>query len=585
MFLDRTFAHRLLRQCLAVLCLALCGAPAAAAPLVVDGTPSLAAWPAVMLLAEPAAGPPLALQQVLARAPSFEPPAGTPGNLGRVPHAVWLRIPLQVPGTDSVRRVLEIDYPSLNRIDVYLLHGGRLLATHHLGNQLPYAERPMPARTHAAPLTLPAGASELLLRVQTQSTAVLPITLRTPENFAAHESEAQLMQGLQTGLALAMLLYSLAHWVSLRERVFLHYALMLGGNAVFFLAYFGIGAQYLWPNSTQLSQHIAPLAVLLAVFGSTGFISTSLAVREVSRATAWLLRAIGVAALLGLGMSLLGLIDYRAAQSLATVLGLLSTGAMLPVMAVRAWRGERVAAYMAVGWAFYALGAVTIAALLRGYLEPTFLAQHLYPVASMIEMATWMAVLGIRVQVIHRNADRARVESETLRALAQSDPLTGLPNRRGLQERLGAALQQCTPQQVLAVFMLDLDGFKSVNDRYGHDVGDALLVAVGQRLQAQLRSSDVVARQGGDEFVVLACGLANEAAAQAVGQTLLGAFNAPFDVAGQRCEVGATIGYALAPRDSRDADELIKRADAAMYAGKQAGRRRVQCITPALARA
>ena len=135
--------------------------------------------------------------------------------------------------------------------------------------------------------------------------------------------------------------------------------------------------------------------------------------------------------------------------------------------------------------------------------------------------------------------------------------------------------------ETIAIYMLDLDGFKPVNDRYGHDVGDALLIAVGHRLQAELRSSDVVARMGGDEFVVLACGLADEAAAHTVGHKLLAAFNQPFDAAGHRCDVGITIGYALAPQDSLSGADLLKRADAAMYAGKQAGRRRVLRSTAA----
>ena len=126
------------------------------------------------------------------------------------------------------------------------------------------------------------------------------------------------------------------------------------------------------------------------------------------------------------------------------------------------------------------------------------------------------------------------------------------------------------------MYLLDLDGFKPINDRWGHDIGDALLVAVGQRLKSHLRGGDVVARLGGDEFVVLAGNLSDEASALALGQKLLTTFDAPFDAAGQSCEVGLTIGYALAPQDGISADELIKRADAAMYAGKQAGRRCVQ---------
>jgi diguanylate cyclase (GGDEF)-like protein len=152
-------------------------------------------------------------------------------------------------------------------------------------------------------------------------------------------------------------------------------------------------------------------------------------------------------------------------------------------------------------------------------------------------MSAWMAVLSLRVQALHRNADRARMETETLRTLAQTDALTGLPNRRGLQLHLTAMLPQARPQQLLALYLLDLDGFKPVNDRYGHDVGDALLVAVGQRLQAQLRASDVVARLGGDEFVVLAAGLPDQCSAHALGQKMLNAFDEPFSIEGMKVHI------------------------------------------------
>ena len=260
---------------------------------------------------------------------------------------------------------------------------------------------------------------------------------------------------------------------------------------------------------------------------------------------------------------------------LAIVVGLLVTLVALPVAAIRTWRGEQVAAYMLSGWAFYILGAVTTALLVRGHVGPTLFTQYAYPVSTLVAMAAWMAVLSLRVQGIHRNADRARVESEALRNLAHTDALTGLINRRGLQERLAGALRHSSPHSLLAVYLLDLDGFKPVNDRYGHDVGDALLVAVGQRLGAQLRDADVVARLGGDEFVVLAAGLPDEAAARALGQKMVAAFDDPFDAGGQRCSIGLTIGYALAPLDGVGAEDLLKRADAAMYAGKQAGRHRL----------
>jgi diguanylate cyclase (GGDEF)-like protein len=106
-------------------------------------------------------------------------------------------------------------------------------------------------------------------------------------------------------------------------------------------------------------------------------------------------------------------------------------------------------------------------------------------------------------------------------------------------------------------------------------VGDALLRAVAQRLRASVRAADGVARFGGDEFVIMAEGLPDETQARDLGGKLLEAFRTPFSVAGTTCSVRATIGYAIAPADGSDATTLLKSADAAMYAGKQAGKNRV----------
>ena len=566
-------------QVLALLLFLIAGASAAQADpnaLKLDSRSAVPVWPGVTLLADPDSSLTLDQARAAAAAGRFTVHEGTPSNLGRSASTVWLRFAVDVPGDEPVHRVLEIDYPSLNRIDLHVLKDGALLESMVLGNELRLSERLTPTRTHAAPLYLQPGRHEVLLRVHTLSTLVLPMTLRTPENFTANESSAQMVLGIVVGLALCMLLYSLTHWLTLRDALFLDYAVLLAANMVFTLAYFGLGALYLWPEWPALSLSVAPMAVMLAVSAAARFMDAALSVHEVSPFISRLLRFIGWAALASLVATLLGLVSYRMSQTLVTVLGLAATAAVLPAAYIRARQGNRAAMYMLFGWAFYTVGAVVTAGLLRGFVEPTFWTQHIYPLSLMIEMSAWMAVLSLRVQAIHRNADRARLETETQRTLAQTDALTGLPNRRGLQQQLADALPKARPQQLLALYLLDLDGFKPVNDRYGHDVGDALLIAVGKRLQAQLRASDVVARLGGDEFVVLAGGLADEQTAHAVGQKMLAAFSEPFFIDGQRCEVGITAGYALAPFDGDTADELLKRADAAMYTGKQAGRRRVQ---------
>ena len=543
------------------------GGSAWAQPLAVDDRPAIAVWPGVTVWADADAA--LGVDEVLAQAQRFARPQGTPSNLGRSTQLAWLRIPLQVQADSAQRRVLEIDYPTLNQVDLYVVRDGRVLSHHRMGSGTKLSERALSARALAAPLLLAPGASELLLRVQSHTSLVLPMTLRTQEDFTRYESRVQLVQGIVLGLALCMLLYSLAHWVSLRDRVFLDYALLVLGNTLFSLTYFGIGSQYLWSAWPHLATNLAPMGIMVAVAAGARFVRTTLAVQDISRPIDRILRAATAAAMLGLAATLSGLLDYRSAQTLVTVLGIVVTFSALPMAAIRTYRGDPVGVYMLIGWAVYAIGALTTAGILRGLVEPGFWSQHVYPFSTVFEMSAWMAVLGLRVQAIHRNADRARVESETLRTMAHTDVLTGLPNRRGLSLHIQAALRRAGSHNMLAVYLMDLDNFKPVNDRYGHDVGDALLVAAGKRLQAQLRSHDVVARLGGDEFVVLVSGLADEAVARTLGQKLVAAFEPPFEVAGQRCAVGLTVGYALAPLDGHSAEELLRRADAAMYAGKQ----------------
>lgn len=159
--------------------------------------------------------------------------------------------------------------------------------------------------------------------------------------------------------------------------------------------------------------------------------------------------------------------------------------------------------------------------------------------------------------------------------LAYYDALTGLPNRVLLQDRAQLAMAQARREgKLLAVMYLDLDGFKEVNDRLGHDVGDILLVQFAQRLQAAVRASDTVCRQGGDEFVVLLPGLDGVEPACLVARKILAACDAAFELAGQPVRVGVSGGIALFPQHGSTFDELSRHADGAMYAAKRGGRMR-----------
>jgi diguanylate cyclase len=220
----------------------------------------------------------------------------------------------------------------------------------------------------------------------------------------------------------------------------------------------------------------------------------------------------------------------------------------------------------------YSIGVLAMVGLLSGQLPIGFWTTHAFQFASMLEMAMWMLALNVRVDEIRRSALRLEGERDELRSLLQTDHLTGLLNRRGLLEVAPALLDLRQPGQSVAVFLVDLDGFKTINDRLGHEAGDALLSSVADRLREAMRDQDLICRLGGDEFVLVAAGLVSEIDAARMGDKLVRALEQPFDIKGSVCRVGLTVGYALAPQDDNTLPGLLKRADAAMYGGKQSGR-------------
>ncbi len=161
--------------------------------------------------------------------------------------------------------------------------------------------------------------------------------------------------------------------------------------------------------------------------------------------------------------------------------------------------------------------------------------------------------------------------------MATHDALTGLPNRALLRDRIEQALaHDRRNHEMAAVLFIDLDDFKTINDSLGHDIGDQLLIEVTQRLRRCVRDEDTVARQGGDEFIVLLPFLRDAQSADVLAQDLLRACSAPFQILGKELHVSASIGIAIFPSDGRDVDTLLKNSDIAMYHAKDRGRNNCQ---------
>ena len=176
-----------------------------------------------------------------------------------------------------------------------------------------------------------------------------------------------------------------------------------------------------------------------------------------------------------------------------------------------------------------------------------------------------ISYLSTCIDVSHRDS-----ENEQLLQFAYHDTLTGLPNRRLLEDRMTQAIGAAKrDQKGLSVLFIDLDRFKPINDELGHDIGDLVLQEIGARLKASVRQGDTVARVGGDEFVIILRNVIDPNMAETVANTLLSKLNEPIQALGHRLTVSASIGCASYPQDGLDNSTLLKNADVAMYHAKQ----------------
>ncbi|TXC65573.1 diguanylate cyclase [Piscinibacter aquaticus] len=287
-------------------------------------------------------------------------------------------------------------------------------------------------------------------------------------------------------------------------------------------------------------------------------------------ASATLVGAYGYAMLLLPGLFRTAPVDIPVGEGVAiALLAVGVTGLFVPLRSARA---------ATVGHAVAAVLVASIVALALGRFLATDAAVPLtswHEVAMLAVMAALAAALWAALRL-----GNAPAEAAPRAARPAGDLLTGLPTRQFFEERLASAARRCDAKRgKLAVLFIDLDGFKPVNDTYGHACGDRVLEQVGQRLRSITRGADVAARVGGDEFLLLMPAISSQDSVTRVAKAMIELLSRPYKVDEREISISCSVGIALYP-DGCKANKLIARADAAMYAAKRAGGTRHAYFSP-----
>jgi len=480
---------------------------------------------------------------------------------------LWLRVQFRVtqPGRFLL---LELPTTALRTVDFYgpfTADGEALQAPVHSGLRTPYATRPLGSERAVMPLRdLAPGDYRTYARVQADLTHTLtPIAwdLRDYQHERAHK---RLFDGICYGVLLTLLVYNLALTAVFRDRSYGYYVFACAFALLTLATFNGHAAHYLWPGIPWLIEHSYQVAPALWLAFSGLFARAFLAIPgRLPRVDAILKLAITAAVV----NALLGAAGFTSISHRSTELVALTGSLLMIGVSFRRWREGYAPAlwYMlAICALFITIGLTVIVSWGLG--NSAFLLGNALQMGILAEMVGLAMALSARIRVMQAEKLELTLRSRVLAEAAATDPLTGVANRSGLEE--GAREILGRPGEH-ALMLLDLDRFKRINDSWGHAAGDAMLTTVAERLRQQLRASDLIARSGGDEFVVLLGASPARDQLEAMARRLGERLSEPVSWEGKELAISASIGVALWPQDGHSLEALMLAADRAMYHSKR----------------
>ena len=525
---------------------------------------------------------------------------GSQGSTGLAPGAFWGRFRLENPTDQAIELRLEyIDHQLITLRAYRRDDNAALVELADLALDRPFAERPVPHHRFVIPDTVAANSTtEYYVRYGShQMGFVFPdLRLWSPAALAKAQAWELFTINLIVGGLLVMTFISLVGGLATRERSFYIYCLHALASIAVWFTVFGFAHQFLLTESFH--QKYMSIAGALSLFTGVYFAREFLKTRDNIPRFDYLL-------LFLMANSVFLLVAALAEQTQLAVISITLALLLYPCVSIAGfirWRqGAREAGIFTVAWTFLVIGLVTQALRDLGVVEHNFVNYYWPAVASYSEMVVILIAMGIRIRDLRgmkEAAEQAHLEQlehskEQLEAQvaartreleaaktaaeieASTDTLTGVNNRRSFMSRGQKMLDRCKLEKLpLNLIMLDIDHFKSINDQHGHDVGDRALMAFADVVMSFVRDRDLFGRLGGEEFALMLIS-SPESAVQTAERLRAHVRSIELKLGSNLLNFSISIGVAHLGEEQR-LEELLKQADRALYAAKQAGRDRVE---------
>jgi diguanylate cyclase (GGDEF)-like protein len=488
-------------------------------------------------------------------------------GIGKNP--VWVFFAVNNDQASDQQRKLLVDTSWLDQVRVYIRHrDSGEIRSFEAGDTFEFSQRPVENRTFTFDVKFAAGISDIFIRVETPDPMVIPVYLLNEQDAKTFFQDNEFSYGIVYGYLLALLAYNMMLFFGLRDLRYLLYAVYLCTFIIANLSYTGHAFMWLWPESVIWQQWAQPLLMILYGFAGLIFALYFLDIKKYSFRVYRIIHSLMLAILIFFTFTFIFRFQGLA---LLTAFSFVSVFVVLMlVLGIYALaRHNPIARYFLLAVSAGLLGAAISAACTWGFIPFNNWTFRAVEIGMVIEAT----LLALALTYQFRHTQRKQMLAERL---ARIDPLTELNNRRSFYEKASSVWSAAERHnRTFSIIIFDLDTFKFINDSYGHECGDRALIETGKALLSSVRRSDIPARWGGEEFIVLLPDSNIQDAMAFAGRLCEYIANMIIHYGNKTVRITASFGVAEKSAADTTIDNVITKADKALYSAKAKGKNQV----------